>query len=150
MRVALSTGTIFPNMSFHGRQPRTITVFHPISSTEMEMWRIFLVDEDAPQAFKDACRHYFIRYSGPGGMTESDDMENWAYATDASAGPYARQFPYNYQMGLGLAEPIPEIPGAVQCGEYSEENARIFYARWLDVMTTEGPVSLPAVEKIGA
>lgn len=144
MRVTTGTGTIFPNMSFHGRQPRTMTVFHPIGPTEMEMWRIFLVDADAPQAFKDACRHYYIRYSGPGGMTESDDMENWVYATDASAGPRARLFPYNYQMGIGHAEPVPGLKGAVQCGEYSEENARIFYARWLEVMTTEGPVPLPA------
>ena len=30
MRVTMSVGTIFPNMSFHGRQPRTIIVAHPL------------------------------------------------------------------------------------------------------------------------
>jgi hypothetical protein len=40
--VTHSVGTIFPNMSFHGRQPRTIAVCHPVSPTEMEMWRIYL------------------------------------------------------------------------------------------------------------
>src|SRR5690606_21838585 len=64
MRVQLSVGTIFPNMSFHGRQPRSLAVFHPISPTEMEMWRMYLIDADAPEAVKDAARHYFLRYSG--------------------------------------------------------------------------------------
>jgi phenylpropionate dioxygenase-like ring-hydroxylating dioxygenase large terminal subunit len=134
LRVSMSVGTIFPNMSFHGRQPRTIAVFHPLSPTEMEMWRIYLVDRDAPDAVKDAARHYYLRYSGPGGMTESDDMENWSYATEASKGPISRRFYYNYEMGLGYAEPVPELRGAVQSGHVSEENARIFYKRYAQFM----------------
>jgi hypothetical protein len=130
----MSVGTIFPNMSFHGRQPRTIAVFHPVGPTEVEMWRFYLMDADAPEAVKDASRHYFLRYSGPGGMTESDDMENWSYSTEASKGVVARRLPYNYQMGLGHAVPVPGLRGAVQSGEFSEENARIFYARWAEFM----------------
>jgi phenylpropionate dioxygenase-like ring-hydroxylating dioxygenase large terminal subunit len=130
LRVKNSTGTIFPNTSFHGRQPRTIAVFHPISPTEMEMWRIYLVDRDSPDYVKDAARHYYLRYSGPGGMTESDDMENWSYATEASKGAIARRYYYNYEMGLGCAVPVPELRGAVHSGEVSEENARIFYRRY--------------------
>lgn len=133
-RVSMSVGTIFPNMSFHGRQPRTIAVFHPVGPTEVEMWRFYLMDADAPAAVKDAARHYFLRYSGPGGMTESDDMENWSYSTEASKGTVARRLPYNYQMGLGHAVPVPGLKGAVQSGEFSEENARIFYARWAEFM----------------
>ncbi|HVA26486.1 MAG TPA: hypothetical protein VMW62_19115, partial [Chloroflexota bacterium] len=26
---------------------------------------------------KDMLRHYYLRYAGPAGMTEQDDMENW-------------------------------------------------------------------------
>ncbi|MDB5824875.1 MAG: aromatic ring-hydroxylating dioxygenase subunit alpha [Herminiimonas sp.] len=134
MRVSHSVGTIFPSMSFHGRQPRTIAVFHPISSTEMEMWRMYLVDEDAPEEVKEAARHYYLRYSGPGGMTESDDMENWTGATEASIGEQARTMFFNYQMGLGHARPVPGLNGAVENGEYTEENARIYYARWAQFM----------------
>ena len=50
----------------------------------MEMWRMYLVDKDAPDAVKEAARSYYLRYSGPAGMTESDDMENWTGATEAS------------------------------------------------------------------
>lgn len=134
MRVQTSVGTIFPNMSFHGRQPRTLAIFHPISSTEMEMWRMYLVDKDAPEAVKESARHYFLRYSGPGGMTESDDMENWTGATEASLGTMSRELYFNYQMGLGHVQPVPEIPGCAVNGEYTEENARIYYRRWAQFM----------------
>jgi phenylpropionate dioxygenase-like ring-hydroxylating dioxygenase large terminal subunit len=149
MRVVTSVGTIFPNMSFHGRQPRTIGVFHPISPTEMEMWRIFLVDRDAPQELKDASRHYYMRYSGPGGMTESDDLENWQAATEASSGTIARHHFYNYQMGLGFEEPVPELRDATANGEYSEGNARAFYRQWLKVMTTPLDGAMPAGRPAG-
>lgn len=134
MRVQHSVGTIFPNMSFHGRQPRTIAMFHPISATEMEMWRMYLVDADAPEAVKDTARHYYMRYSGPGGMTESDDMENWTTATESSMGEIASNMFFNYQMGLGHARPVPGLTGAVECGEFNEENARNYYRRWKQFM----------------
>lgn len=133
-RVMMSVGTIFPNMSFHGRQPRTIAVFHPVSPTEMEMWRMYLVDQDAPEAVKEAARHYFLRYSGPAGMTESDDMENWSGATEASLGEIASRMFFNYQMGLGHARAVPGLQGAVENGEFTEENARIYYGRWKQFM----------------
>ena len=78
------TGNIFPNASYHGRQPRGICVWHPHSPTETEGWRFFLVDADAPAEVKDVLRRFYMRYSGPAGMTEQDDMENWLYATAAS------------------------------------------------------------------
>ena len=134
MRVRHRVGTIFPNMSFHGWQPRTITVYHPISATEMEMWRLYLVDSDAPKAVKEAARHYFLRYSGPGGMTESDDMENWTGATAACVGAISRDMYFNYEMGIGHTEPIPELPDAVVSNEYTEENARAYYRRWAQFM----------------
>ncbi len=79
-------GTIFPNASYHGRQPRGICVWHPHSPTETEGWRFFLVDADAPAEVKDVLRRYYMRYSGPAGMTEQDDMENWLYATRCQPG----------------------------------------------------------------
>ncbi len=95
------TGTIFPNASYHGRQPRALCVWHPVSATQTEVWRFFLVDRDAPAEVKDLLRRYYMRYAGPAGMTEQDDMENWNYATAASRGTIARRYPYNYQASLG-------------------------------------------------
>ena len=128
-----ATSTVFPNMSFHALQPRSIGLFHPISPTETEIWRIYLVDRDAPQAVKDATHHYNIRYHGPAGMAESDDMENWSCATEACQGTVARTMDFNYQMGIGHVDPVPHLPDAVYA-DFSEEGARAFYRQWARFM----------------
>src|SRR5215213_5414723 len=92
------TGTIFPNASYHGRQPRALCVWQPVSATQTEIWRFFLVDRDAPAEVRDLLRRYYMCYAGPAGMTEQDDMENWNYATAASRGTIAQRYPYNYQI----------------------------------------------------
>jgi phenylpropionate dioxygenase-like ring-hydroxylating dioxygenase large terminal subunit len=125
--------TMFPNMSFSAGFPRTILVSHPISPTETEVWRWYLIDKSAPDYVRDWLRRYYMRYSGPGGMTEQDDMENWNYATQASQGVIARRYPYNYQQGLGK-----ETPSALDKAVHShqpiagEVNARAFYRRWAE------------------
>jgi phenylpropionate dioxygenase-like ring-hydroxylating dioxygenase large terminal subunit len=126
-------GTFFPNASYHGRQPRSICVWHPHSPTETEGWRFFLVDADAPAAVKDVLRRYYMRYSGPAGMTEQDDMENWLYATRASSGVIARRHPFNYQMSMGAYKRNDPIPGDVslQITDQTPRNYYRVYARYL-------------------
>ena len=126
-------GTVFPNMSYLARQPRSIAVWHPRGPHQTEAWRWFLVDKDAPEEVKDFLRQYYIRYSGPGGMTEQDDMENWNYAHNASRGAIARRKPYNYQMGIGHLRDDTGLPGVIS-ERISEENARGFYHRWAALM----------------
>lgn len=128
-------GTIFPNASFHGRQPRSICVWHPHGPESTEAWRFFLVDKDAPQSVKDFMRRYYMRYSGPAGMTEQDDMENWNYATAGTRGPIARRYPYNYMQSLGTVQAPGAGPVAGNVSlQVSEENPRQFYRRWRDYM----------------
>ncbi|HEY0295039.1 MAG TPA: Rieske 2Fe-2S domain-containing protein [Bordetella sp.] len=124
-----ATATVFPNMSFHALQPRSIGLFHPISPTETEIWRIYLTDADAPPEVKAATHHYNISYHGPAGMAESDDMENWSCATESCIGPTAGEMDFNYQMGLGHAEKVPHLNDAVY-SDFSEEGARAFYRQW--------------------
>ncbi len=135
-------GTVFPNMSPLARQPRTLAVWHPRGPHQTEVWRWYLVDADAPAEVKDFLRHYYLRYSGPAGLTEQDDMENWTYAHAASRGTIARRYTYNYEMGLGreitdfedhgltLPGVICDVTGAVA----SEHNQRNFYRRWRQFM----------------
>ena len=132
-RLVGSVGTIFPHMSYLARQPRSIAVWHPRGPLHTEAWRWFLVDKDAPQEAKDILRHYYMRYSGPGGLTEQDDMENWNYASDASKGVIARRYPYNYQMGLGQTYPDYDVPG-VTTDRIAEQNQRGFYQYWATLM----------------
>jgi hypothetical protein len=131
-------GNIFPNFSFHSQFPRTICVSHPRGPLLTEEWRWYLVDKDTPPEVKDVLRHYYMRYSGPAGMTEEDDMENWNYASEASRGVIARRYPYNYQMGLGYASPVADLPGAVDADCWlTEENARALYGHWAKLMQAE-------------
>lgn len=131
-------GTLFPNTSYHGTQPRGLCAWHPHSATETEAWRFFLVDADAPSAVKDFLRRYYMRYSGPAGMTEQDDMENWLYATAASTGTIARRHQFNYQQSLGATALHPNVNGLDIRGEVatqiSEHMARGFYQRWKTYM----------------
>jgi Ring hydroxylating alpha subunit (catalytic domain) len=122
-------GTIFPNASYHGRQPRAICVWHPHGPTETEAWRFFLVDADAPAAVKDVLRRYYMRYSGPAGMTEQDDMENWLYATAASKGTIAKRYPLNYQMSMKLPNATHLGPGEVAT-QMTDQTPRNFYRAW--------------------
>ena len=138
-------GEIFPNTAFLARQPRTLAVWHPRGAHETEIWRWFLVDKSAPAEVKDFLRQYYIRYSGPGGMTEQDDMENWNYAHAASRGTIARRYPYNYEQGVGSEIENYEwegfrVPGVV-CdltdAKSSEHNLRNLYRRWTEFMAAE-------------
>lgn len=129
-RLVAHTGTIFPNTSMLGLQPRALFVWHPNGPMAMEIWRFYLVDKDAPEEVKDFLRHYYLRYSGPGGMTEQDDAENWNYATVASRGTIARRYPYNYQLSMNAQRINDPVPGVVT-PQINEENARNFYRRWV-------------------
>jgi phenylpropionate dioxygenase-like ring-hydroxylating dioxygenase large terminal subunit len=126
--------TIFPNTSFSPWQPRTIALWHPRGPTATEAWRIYLVDRDTPEAVKEVLRHYYLRYSGPGGMTEQDDMENWTSATDGARGMVARRYPFNYQLRLSDVPRRGEVPGLIT-DLPSEQNQRGFYRRWGELMS---------------
>jgi len=84
---------------------------------------------------KQFLREYYMRYSGPAGMTEQDDMENWNYAHASSRGTVARRRRYHYKAGLGAGGGHDVIPGLVtEKPITSEQNPRAFYTRWADYM----------------
>lgn len=130
-------GTVFPNVSY-SNGVQSMGTWHPAGPGETEIWRIFLVPKDAPQEVKDVLRHYVIRYQGPSGLTEQDDMENWFYAHEGARGTISRRFPYHYGMGLGHERkswPAAWLGGNVYATEdVSEQNQRAFYGRWARMM----------------
>jgi hypothetical protein len=84
-------------------------------------------------------RHFYMRYAGPGGMTETDDMENWSAAQRGTSGITARRFPFNYQLSPDDAHRAwPEAwlgEQAMVVAGVSEHNQRAFYTRWNDLMS---------------
>ena len=122
---------IFPNVIIdHWR----ILPWHPRGVGMTESWRLYPVDINAPKVVKDAQRRYVMRYCGPAGLTESDDMENWNYCFPASKGTIAQRLPYNFEMGLGHAEADDQMPGVTLNFRISEEPARARFRRWLEFM----------------
>ena len=130
-------GNVFPNLSFWVHQPRRLFLINPGGSAKRsELWSWGLVDKDAPRAVKDVLRHYALRYAGPAGMTEQDDMENWDYATKASSGTMARRLPYNYQLGRGYEHAHPDMPGSA-VERWSETNQFGMYSFWAELMVSD-------------
>jgi hypothetical protein len=132
-RIVGFNGTVFPNAGFLAQQPRLICVMHPHTPTTTEVWRFFLCDRDAPEEVKDFLRHYNMRYSGPAGMTEQDDFENWQSATNASRGTIAQRYPFNYQQSLHASSLNDPLPGMATTA-VSEQNPRGLYKRWLEYL----------------
>ena len=145
-RLVGAPGEIFPNTALLSRQPRTMAVWHPRSPHQTECWRWFFVDRDAPSEVKNFLRDYYIRYSGPAGMTEQDDMENWNYAHAASRGTIARRYPYNYEQGMRSPRSRTTSARACACparsidlteAQSSEQPMRNFYRRWAEFMEAD-------------
>ena len=131
-------GTIFPNGTTGTGD--SMCVWQPNGPDSTEQWRWFFVQRDAPQEVKDMMRHYLIRYGGPGGLTEEDDMENWNYAHRASKGTIAKRYPYNYSIGLGHDQRESKVPWLVDRGLIAEQmttemNQRRTYKLWADLMS---------------
>ena len=123
---------IFPNVTLDSWR---ILHWHPIAPGVTESWRLFQVDKNAPKEVKDGVRHYAMRYCGPMGCTESDDMENWNYAYPASKGAVAQTLDYPFLQAMGQATPNERYPGFVSVGHtYAEENQRARLRRWLEFM----------------
>ena len=126
------TALIWPNVNI---QPHRILLWHPHSVGVTESWRAYPIDRMAPQHVKDSQRRYMMRYGGPCGLTESDDMENWNYASAASFGTVAKRYPYNFMMGAGHAFlDEQQAPGMTLNYEVAEENQRSRLRRWLEFM----------------
>jgi nitrite reductase/ring-hydroxylating ferredoxin subunit len=123
---------IWPNATMSNFR---LLLWHPRGPGMTESWRLYQVDKAAPQDVKDALRRYAMRYCGPAGITESDDMENWNYAHPASLGITAQEYPYNFQLGLHHNHTDDRIPG-ITIGDKgpSEENQRARLRRWVAFM----------------
>ena len=130
--------TILPNMSPLGVFNLTIAVWHPVGAQMTEAWRWDFVDKKAPAEVKAWWRDNLLTWSGPTGMVEEDDMENWNYATEASNGINARRRPYHYAMGQRHEKTRDALPGALLTFEdVTEQNQRGFYKRWAEIMDAE-------------
>lgn len=135
-------GIVFPNFVYNAANRTSITTWIPRAPNRTEVWKWIFVPKNAPQAVKDAMRNYLLRYTGPAGMVEQDDFENWGSAQIGADSLLARRLPMNYQLRLGdnakWAWPEPWIgEGALVDEGVSEHAQRVFYDRWVAMMNAQ-------------
>jgi phenylpropionate dioxygenase-like ring-hydroxylating dioxygenase large terminal subunit len=136
--------TVFPNLSFLISSARIDGRL--ISHTDMKVWvpkgpgRLEvlswgLVEKAAPTAWKERSAQHYVLTFGPSGIFDQDDSETWMDITRNCAAPAARRVQFFYLQGLGRAPALDFVgPGEVYASKYSENNARQFYRRWLQLM----------------
>ena len=137
---------IFPNVVVDNWR---ILPWHPHGVGVCENWRLFQIDKNAPKHVKDAERHWVLRVSGPTGLVESDDMENWNYAFPSSLGTIAQRLPYNFEMGIGRSHKDDRMPTFSMKEGPSEEPARARFSRWLAFMEAKSWDDLYPINKTG-
>jgi nitrite reductase/ring-hydroxylating ferredoxin subunit len=137
-RLLIHGGIIFPNTHFNSAGRTTIGVWLPLSPSRTEVWRWLFVPRNAPAAVKETLREYYLRYAGPAGLVEQDDMENWSAAQRGTEGVVARRYPFNYQLAMGIerrVKPDEWLGREVMITEgVAEHNQRAFYAHWVRLM----------------
>jgi hypothetical protein len=102
------------------------------------MWSYILVDKAAPPEVKEQIVLSRQRISGPNGIQQKDDMENWYIQTRYSKGLMTR---WGLRQNNQLAMSRPVIDGPSTFGipgnfhpHPTDENYRRFFERYRQVM----------------
>lgn len=144
-------GTVFPNLSFLnvciGKDPNsppvpmlTLRLWRPLSHDTMEVWSWFLVEKDAPEAFKQESYETYVRTFGTSGVFEQDDAETWRAITAGTQGRLNGSQMLNFEMGMGVlgSDDTWKGPGRALASGYAERNQREFWGRWLELISDSG------------
>jgi phenylpropionate dioxygenase-like ring-hydroxylating dioxygenase large terminal subunit len=138
-------GSIFPNLSFlissanlGGRivSHTNMKVWTPKGPGRIEVLSWGLVEQAASPEWKDRSRQHYVFTFGPSSVFDQDDSETWMDITRNCGAPAAQDVSFFYVQGFGRtpARSFPG-PGEVYESKFSENNARAFYARWLELVT---------------
>jgi phenylpropionate dioxygenase-like ring-hydroxylating dioxygenase large terminal subunit len=126
---------VFPNIGAVGRIFR---ILHPQGPDAVEMWSYILIDKNAPKEVKEAIVIGRQRISGPNGLQQNDDMENWYIQTRYSKG-FMNRWGLRQNNTLGMSTPSLHGPSTFGLsGMYhphpTDENYRRFFERYAHVM----------------
>lgn len=127
-------GTVFPNLSFLnvciGKDRNsppvpmlTLRLWRPLSHDSMEVWSWFLVEKEAPEAFKHESYETYVRTFGTSGVFEQDDAETWRAITAGTQGRLNGSQMLNFEMGMGVLDsddtwkgPAARFPAGTRSG----------------------------------
>jgi hypothetical protein len=126
---------VFPNIGAVGPIFR---ILNPQGPDASEIWSYIIVDKDMPPEVKQQVVLDRQRVSGPNGIQQKDDMENWFIQTRYSKGLMTRwSLRQNNQLGMSR----PSLDGPSTYGiegmfhpSPTDENYRRFFAHYRKVM----------------
>lgn len=151
-KVKVLVGTCFPNMSFncplHGNEGHlynyfNVRVWRPLGPDKVEVISWFLIDKNAPEAYKEGAYKGYIGSFGPSGTLEQDDTEIWARVVQASKGFMVRDKSLNYNnfsnylMGYDHVAPDESFPGpgVAYSTNYVDFMTRGYHDYWFEMLT---------------
>lgn len=136
-----SHANIFPNCSLWGGgafRGSGFFMFHPRGPLKTEVCQTVLIPRDAPEAVRQVAYEELGRGGHfPTGLFEQDDANNFERVTEGTRSFIARQYPFNFGMGIRQEGQWPGretwdvegLPGLVG-PRFSEHAQRLFYAYW--------------------
>lgn len=141
---AVSSATVFPNFSFLPGY-FTFRTFQPKGPEQTEIHAWTLVPKTMPEEIKDRFRRGSMRTFSPSGILEMDDGENWEHSTTINRGFVTRNQKLCYMMG-NTHECAEGLPGTASKGQLSDQNQRLFYKRWAEMMDADDWTQIPLAE----
>ena len=127
-------GSIFPNTSYLIGLA-VFKVWHPLGPDKIEIMTWAIAEKEMPDDLKRRVQIASHRVFGTAGMLESDDFDNFEYATKPNRGVVTREGRLNLQMGMGKEREDPNLPGVI--GPFLSEMAqRGFYRTYADCLSS--------------
>lgn len=133
---SVSSANVFPHFAFLPGH-NSFRTWHPKGPGAIELHTWVLVNKNAPDSVKELYRKGVMRTFSPSGVLEMDDGENWENCTSVNRGFVTRQQKLHYGLGMNSATEHEELKGTLHKRKYNDANQRLFYKRWLELMTKD-------------
>lgn len=133
---SVSSANVFPHFAFLPGH-NSFRTWHPKGPAGIELHTWVLVNKDAPHSIKELYRKGVMRTFSPSGVLEMDDGENWENCTSVNRGHVTRLQRLHYGLGMKSRTKHDELKGELHLRKYNDANQRLFYKKWLELMTAE-------------
>ncbi len=152
-RLSIMHGNIFPNLTVmenfktstetSGSACRflRLTLQYPVAPDRCEMLWWGLVPRDSPASWRSTSQNANLRTSGPAGMFQVDDIENYVSLTvNSNLDSVIVDRPVSLEAGMrNELDTTVEWPGTVYAADKSEQTQRAFWREWDRRVSTAEP-----------
>ena len=136
------TPYIFPNFSTNYQ---SALLRLPMGANLTEIWLFVFKDKNLSPERNLNRRRMTIRNSGPAGVVEQDDTENWEQSTQGAMGTVSRRFPMHFGLGLGRGQHVDEEGTPPRIDIHANEyGQRWLYGAWAEWIAADSWADLKA------